>query len=602
MDTGLQKPLQAFSVEPPPIEQRVRRDAAFAKEGERRTRHSLPNRLSSNSPVGYRTRINMTREEVEACLPLLNLERPTSFTSPQPITEQQLFEECSLGILSSRQSTNYRGHKQTTLGPEDSKRLATLLNTCDHLEAPALENASYTHVVFSRPYRTPFTLLLTMIGHKPFLSLFTVPWRGIVKKLWHVDDIPTIGYLQQLHIGILADAMERAAVIASAGQRKAQIFMAPFCNEERRKTHQTQLTEIEAMCGLTAKERRQGWRIALVAQVGEVQQEEQLKLSSDVARKVGANILSFRSERVQPGVNADAKSPEAYQHRQEMNVSDAFTEQAGRAAYNAFCHWTGVDRDKAKELLLLERIDVLTPGGKERIREVRKMLNDVTDKVIVNLPKWADLPTGKLFSRTVDRGRKAFALAGQRIYLGGLSKSAIEASGLDWTLGIRAVGATSARSGLYCELMGVMNLPEDCDLLAGFCMMAGPINQNDVGKSFFEEPDLLEKPYPGQDPTSMLVWTLKAKTIADPIGNEEQLMNAKQKGALVDLRPGPHDIIQIRKDGQLTPMRKRDGRTNEERAFADLDNFVTAPDGQEIPGNKGHVWPQQWANEIIWPL
>jgi hypothetical protein len=33
------------------------------------------------------------------------------------------------------------------------------------------------------------------------------------------------------------------------------------------------------------------------------------------------------------------------------------------------------------------------------------------------------------------------------------------------------------------------------------------------------------------------VWTVKAKTVADPIGNEEQLMNPAQKGALVDLRP-----------------------------------------------------------------
>ena len=42
------------------------------------------------------------------------------------------------------------------------------------------------------------------------------------------DDIPTIGYLPHLHVGILADAMN-AAVIASEGRRRALGFMAPFC-------------------------------------------------------------------------------------------------------------------------------------------------------------------------------------------------------------------------------------------------------------------------------------------------------------------------------------------------------------------------------------
>ena len=43
--------------------------------------------------------------------------------------------------------------------------------------------------------------------------------------------------------------------------------------------------------------------------------------------------------------------------------------------------------------------------------------------------------------------------------------------------------------------------------------------------------DLLQSAYPDAAPTSLLVWTLKAKTVADPIGNEEQLMNPKRKGA-----------------------------------------------------------------------
>ena len=33
---------------------------------------------------------------------------------------------------------------------------------------------------------------------------------------------------------------------------------------------------------------------------------------------------------------------------------------AGRAAYNSFCHWTGLDREQAKSLMLLERIDVVS--------------------------------------------------------------------------------------------------------------------------------------------------------------------------------------------------------------------------------------------------
>ena len=75
-----------------------------------------------------------------------------------------------------------------------------------------------------------------------------------------------------------------------------------------------------------------------------------------------------------------------------------------------------------KELLPFERIDVLTPNGKERLRDVRRQLGEITDKVVRNIPLWADLPVGRAFSRNAERGRKAFALAGQRIYIGGLSR------------------------------------------------------------------------------------------------------------------------------------------------------------------------------------
>lgn len=598
-ETPRSKTLESVRIAPPPEEQRVQRGAVFAAEGERRTRYSLPSSLRSSSPVGYRTRLDMSLDEIDQVLPLLSLERPSGFAEVQPVTEQELFEECSLGVLSSRQSTNYRGHQQKTLGPEESKQIAALLKELQGQDATVLDGASYTHVLLSRPYRTPFTLLLTMVGHKPLLNLFTVPLRALRKQFQHITDIPTIGYLQDLHIGILAEALERAAVIASCGRRRAQVHQAPFCDDNRTK-NQRIIRKLEALCGLTWGQRMQGWRIALVAQVGEALEDERFTLEPNVARKLGANLLAFRSERIQPGVNQEEKAPEQYQNRQDMDVSDKLTEMAGRASYNAFAHWTGVDRERAKELLLLERIDVLTPGGKDRLRSIRQALNDVTDRVIKDLPLWIDLPTGKLFSRNANRGRKAFALAGQRIYLGGLSQKEMQDAGIGWELAIRAVGAVSARSALYSELMGVLDLPESCDLLAGICMMAGPVNQNDIGKEFYGAKDLLTPAYPDRDPTTLLVWTLKAKTVADPIGNEEQLLNTKRKGALVDLRMGPHEAIEVRKGSSWKPMRQRDGKTSEERAFADQNNFVTDLNGKEIPGNTGQSWPESWSQENVW--
>ncbi|MCA9562917.1 MAG: hypothetical protein KC561_05480, partial [Myxococcales bacterium] len=103
-----------------------------------------------------------------------------------------------------------------------------------------------------------------------------------------------------------------------------------------------------------------------------------------------------------------------------------------------------------------------------------------------------------------------------------------------------------------------------------------------------------------RDPTSMLVWTLKAKTVADPIGNEEQLLNASRKGALVDLRLGPHQAVAVRRSGQLAPMRKNGTRVNEERAFADVGNFVTNSSGKGIEGNQGRRWNQSEMAERLW--
>jgi hypothetical protein len=473
--------------------------------------------------------------------------------------------------------------------------MAALLRQLKGLEATPLDGASHTHVVFCRPYRTPFTLLLTFIGHSALTSPWTVATRAWRKKYQHADDIPTIRWLMHVHLGVLADAMERATVIASGGKRRAQTFMVPLCGELRQENRAI-LRDMELLAGLSAAERAAGWRVALVTQAGTVAEHEQIKAKPETLRKLGANLLAFRSERIQPGVNHEEKAPEAYQHRQSMDIPEELTVQAGRAAYNAFAHFTGCDRERAKSILLLDRIDVLTPNGKERIREVREMLDHVTDRVVNGIPLWADLATGKNLSSNAARGKKAFGLAGQRIYIGGLSGKALRETGMDMELATRAFGAAAARSALVAELMGVMDLPETCDLLAGICLMAGPVNQNDIGKSFYGQVDLLHKAYPDEEPTSLLVWTLKAKTVADPIGNEEQLMNAARKGALVDLRAAPHEVVSLRIGDSVQPMRRLGVRVNQERAFEDIGNFVTDPDGFEIPGNRGTRWPDSLRN------
>ena len=567
------------------------------QDGEKKTRYHLPTQLDSSSPVGYRTRVPLSEAEGQQALALLSLSAPTAFVTPEPVTEAELFEESSLGVLRARQSTNFRGQRQVTVGPERSTEVAALLRQLSGLDGDVLDGAAYTHLLLSRPYRTPFTLLLTFVGHKPLSSLLTVPLRGLRKRYRHVDDIPTIGFLPMLHLGILAEAVEKAAVIASDGRRQANVLQAPFCAENRAANEAT-LRKLEAMCGLSSADRAQGWRLSIVAQVGEV--ATPVPIDAATCRKVGANLLSFRSERIQPGVNAEDSAPPAYQSRQDMDVPEELVSQAGRAAYNAFARWTGRPREEAKRLLLMDRIDVLTPNGKQRLRALRQELSDITDWVVRDLPLWADLPLGKALSRNAARGRKAFALAGQRIYVGGLSRAEVDQAGIPWELAVRAVGAAAARSGLVCELMGCVGLPDDSDLLAGICLMAGPVNQNDIGKSFYGVPDLLAHTYPDRDPTAMLVWTLKAKTVADPIGNEEQLLNAKRKGALVDLRAGPHEVVQVEQRGSLSPLRRREGQVNTERAYGDLGNFVTAPDGSDIPGNRGAPWPEAWRSEVLW--
>ncbi|MFN3201389.1 MAG: hypothetical protein ACE366_23510 [Bradymonadia bacterium] len=591
------KPVDVVQIDPPPADQRFCREARFAASGERKTRYSLPTGLKSPSPVGYRHRVSFSAEQAREIMPLLSMTRPTGFGPVSTVTEQAMFEECSLGIMSARQSTNYRGFRQVTFGPERSAEIAALLRQLGRREAEALDGATHTHLVLGRPYRTPFTMLLTLAGHKAFTSPVTVAKRILDKKFRFADDIPTIGYLPHLHVGILADAMERAAVVASVGERRAQGMMAPFCGEAAKANRKT-IRALEKLCGLTAKERASGWRMCLAVQVGTALPGQGVELSEETARRLGANLLAFRSERIQPGVNQEESAPAPYQVRQDMDVSEEFGNMVGRAAYNAFAHWTGTERDSGKSMLLLDRIDVLTPGGKGRLRAIRGANNAITDRLIKDMPKWADVPAGRAFSKNAERGRKAFALVGQRIYIGGLSRAEIQASGLEWIAAVRAVGAAAGRSALYAELMGATEIPEGCDLLAGICLMAGPVNQNDIGKTYYGMPDLLADTYGDRDPTSLLVWTLKAKTVADPVGNEEQLLNPKRKGALVDLRPGPHEVVEIEQRGHRAPMRKSGESVNEERAFADVDNFVRDVDGTSIEGNAGSAWPG--SKTVLW--
>ncbi|MSQ81662.1 MAG: hypothetical protein EXR77_01940 [Myxococcales bacterium] len=599
-DTPVAKPLEVVAITPPAADRRAHRRSEPPKAGEKATRYTLPAHLESASPVGYRTRVSLSTSEAVQATQLLTLQRPTAFAQVRPVTEQEIFEESALGVLSARQSTNFQGQRQCTFGPHASQRIGHLLRGLTRRETEVLDNVAYTHVVLARPYRTPFTLLLTFVGHKPLLSLGTVPMRAWDKKVRHTDDIPSIGYLQHLHIGILADAMERAAVIGSAGRRLAQVFMAPFCGRGR-KENKPLVHALEEMCGLKLQDRSQGWKVALVVQVGWAVSSERVSMAAETFRKIGAGLMALRSERILPGVNAEEKAPAEYRTPQGMDVPDQLTVMAGRAAYNAFAHWTGCDRDRAKELLLLDRIDALTPDGEQRLKEMRDEQNLVTDKLIAQLPLWADLPMGRALSRNAEKGRKAFALVGQRIYIVGLSARELERANLDWDHAVRAVGAAASRSALYAELMGTVELPADCDLLCGICLMAGPVNQNDIGKQFYGVPDLLQRNRPDGDPTSLLVWTLKAKTVADPIGNEEQLLNPARQGALVDLRACPHEICQVEEAGELVPMRQRGGRRNQERAFADINNFAAGPDSQEIAGNRGSAWPAGWSRAALWP-
>ncbi len=102
-----QKSIKPIPIAPPPESQRVQRSASFPPPDGKKTRYTLPSSLDSASPVGYRCRVSLTTDEAADICQLLSMPRPTRFVAGPPVLEQELFEECTLGVLTSRQSTNY---------------------------------------------------------------------------------------------------------------------------------------------------------------------------------------------------------------------------------------------------------------------------------------------------------------------------------------------------------------------------------------------------------------------------------------------------------------------------------------------------------------
>ena len=75
-------------------------------------------------------------------------------------------------------------------------------------------------------------------------------------------------------------------------------------------------------------------------------------------------------------------------------------------------------------------------------------------------------------------------------------------------MGVIAAGAAAARSALYCELSGCINIPKTLTCWQEFCLMAGPVNQNDIGKQYGYS-DLLAGAYP--EVTQPHCWSGRSK-------------------------------------------------------------------------------------------
>ena len=63
-------------------------------------------------------------------------------------------------------------------------------------------------------------MLLTLVGHRQLTSPFSVLKRVFRKRIRYGDDIPTIGYLPHLHVGILAGWIEQRSLHLKANEER----------------------------------------------------------------------------------------------------------------------------------------------------------------------------------------------------------------------------------------------------------------------------------------------------------------------------------------------------------------------------------------------
>ena len=192
--------------------------------------------------------------------------------------------------------------------------------------------------------------------------------KGVEKKYRFVDDIPTIGYLQWLHLGILAESMERAAVIASSGQRRANVLMAPFCDDNAQSQNAQVIKDIEARIGLTSSDKAKGWQIRMITQVGCV--KGTLDISQELYQRSVQTCLRFAQSAFSQGSTKRTR-PLLNITKGRTWMSASLSLRMPAAPHTTRFHrWTGIERKRCKALLLNERVDVLTDGGKERLREI----------------------------------------------------------------------------------------------------------------------------------------------------------------------------------------------------------------------------------------
>ena len=363
-------------------------------------------------------------------------------------------------------------------------------------------------------------------------------------------------------------------MVASIGKRAANVFMSPFSGPELRGANRV-IRELEDLCGLSAEDRRRGWGLQLVAQVGQV--ADPFPIERPLARKLGANLLSLRSERIQPGVNMEDKAPGEYRGRHV--VPDELAVMAGARPSTLASGGGGArcgqvhDGDGAGRHAHGRRQGASAPD---------RELGDITDQLVDDLPR-ADLPTGRVLS-------KAPAAAGPSLWLDSASirwtgSARCDAEGRGLGRAVRAAGAAASRSALPAS-PGLIDLPESTDLLTGCCLMAGPVNQNDIGEQYYGYPDLLAGHTPGATPCRC--WCGRSRPRPSPIQSAtKSSCSTLPARALVDLRCGPHEAVWVvDNDGARRPMRKEGDRVSQERAFSDVGNLPERQTARPFQGMK----------------